>query len=726
MRSPSPNSFWQLPRTPQPPDDPTWWLLNGRTGWHDAKLDNVALAGGRLCLVAAPGSGRLLNETSGSFGGLVPPGNVAVAGDGVIYLLDSKLGHLKWFDPCDCKFKILPCLGGMGSGPRQIGEAHSIAICSGNLFICDTGNRRLLVFSLRGLVLRDIWAPPKSPELVQKWKPYAVACDHRGRVYVSDPANGCVHRFHPSGRWEGILSGFGAVQGIAVDCHNRLYAVMQDQSAVRITDLQGKLLGTASRPEDVASLFPRLPFTVDARGDLGLSSICTPSGFSSVFNPQGEPFALDNVPKDPAPAFATSGTFWSEALDSEFYRCQWHRVVLRGRVAPKTSIVISTYTSEVRQPLEEIPDSAWKTNPTVTGMRGEWEGLIFSGPGRYLWLRLQMNSNGAATPAVESIKLEFPRISLRRYLPAAFGEDPGATDFTDRFLSIFDAGLRSIERKLDDEAVYFDPLSTPAVPKAKEATDFLTWLASWIGVSLDRQWPLELRRRILKQAGKLQAIRGTKTALWRQLLLLLGMQPESVCCPEDQPKTRCVSKPRNCAPREKLPCAWQAPPLILENYQLRRWMFLGSGRLGDDAVLWGKRIIDRSQLGDNAQTGVTKLLITPDPYHDPFLVYSNRFSVFVPATFASSDPRKRALINLLEAEKPAHTQYQLEYVAPRFRIGFQSMIGLDSVVGRYPVGFTLGAALGLASVLSGSAAQPSGPSFEIGGNSRIGSTTKLD
>src|SRR5215471_15647530 len=110
MATQNPNSFWQLPRAPHPPDDPTWWLLNSRVGWNDAKLENVAVAGGRLGLVMVPGSGRLLNEPGGSFGGRVPPGNVAVARDGVIYLLDAKLGHLKWFDPCDCKFKILPCL----------------------------------------------------------------------------------------------------------------------------------------------------------------------------------------------------------------------------------------------------------------------------------------------------------------------------------------------------------------------------------------------------------------------------------------------------------------------------------------------------------------------------------------------------------------------------------------------------------------------------------------
>ena len=105
--------------------------------------------------------------------------------------------------------------------------------------------------------------------------------------------------------------------------------------------------------------------------------------------------------------------------------------------------------------------------------------------------------------------------------------------------------------------------------------------------------------------------------MWKQLLLFLGMQPEAVCCAGSQPKKVCVPKPPNCSPVKK-ECAWEPPALILENYQLRRWLFLGAGRLGDDAILWGKRIINRSQLSGNAQAGVSQLLTTPDPFHDPF------------------------------------------------------------------------------------------------------------
>lgn len=726
MTSTIPNPFWQLPPAPQPPNDPTFRLLNGRVGWQAAELDNVAISSDHLGLLVLPGSGRYLTEPSGSFGGLVLPGNAALTPDGSLYLLDAQAGQIKRFDPCDCQFNKLPCLGGLGTGTRQLQGPHGIGICSGNLLICDTGNHRLLVFAIFGLVLRSIWMPPPSAGLINPWQPYGVAFDHHKRVYVTDPANGCIHRFLPSGKWEKAFFGFGDVRWIAIDGCDRIYSISHGETSARITDKDGKSIGEASRPEEIASSFARLAVKVGARGDLDLRSLCQATGSPGFFSSTGAPLA--SMPPDPPVAFSTIGTFWSEPLDSEFYQCQWHRILLRGQFPPKTVVQISTYTSEVQQPLSQIqglPPEAWQTNLDLTAAAGEWEALIFSGPGRFLWLRLQLAGSGSATPCIESIRLEYPRISLRRYLPAVFAEDPGGTNFADRFLSIFDTTLRSVEREIDNEAALFDPLSTPAAARKSASIDFLSWLASWVGVSLDRQMPIAQRRKILKQSGQFLCIRGTRIGLWKQLLLLLGMDPAGVCCPDDQPRTTCVAKPLNCAPVATQSCAWEPPPLILEHYQLRRWLFLGKGRLGDAAVLWGARIVNRSQLGENAQAGVSQLVTTPDPFRDPFLKYSNQFTVFVPASTGASDQKRRSLINLLEAEKPAHTKYQVEYVAPRLRIGFQSMIGLDAVVARYPSGFKLGQQLGQNSVLSGSSPR-GGPYWAIGRSSRIGAGAKRD
>jgi phage tail-like protein len=721
-----------LPPVPAPPHDPTFWLLDGRTGWRDANLDKVEVTARGKCLALKPqpGSGRSFSEASGSFGGLKLPANVSLGPDGSVYLLDRKHALLKRFDPCQCKFEVVPCLAGAGSGARQLNNARSIAICGSNLFVCDSDNHRLSVFALRGFVLRAHWSPPATAGLTNAWEPFAVAFDGRGRAFVTDPANGCIHRFHPSGKWEKSFPGFGQVTHLAIDCHDHLDFLEEgNPNELRTVDVEGKDVGVLTRTEDLASVLPRASFPIDAAGNLHLTALC--AGDGPVANGV---FDLTGVPTTAAPVknslYHSEGTYLSRPLDSKFYRCQWHRIVLRGCVPVGSHVVVETYTAEAEESLEQIEslaDDVWETRHIVKAIAGEWDCLIRSGGGRFLWLRLKLKSKGAVTPLLENVRVEFPRITSRRFLPAVFGAEPISADFTDRFLSIFDTTLRSIERQVDQQAGLFDPNSAPAGNGKNGRLDFLTWLGTWIGITLDRQWPEARRRKLLKQAARLYDLRGTREGLWRQLVLLLDLDPERLCCADDQPRKRCLPPPANCQPVEKTCCGWQPPPLILEHFQLRRWLFLDAGRLGDQAVLWGKRIVDRSQLDEGAQLDRKRLLTIQDPYRDPFHYYAHKFTVFVPASIEKSEGQRKALENLLQTQRPAHTVSHVEFVKPRFRIGVQSMIGLDSVVGRYPEGVTLNqSALGGASVLTAPPYKQCGPALEIGTRSRIGTTTKLE
>ena len=121
----------QLPPIPRPPHDPTSLLLNWRVGWRAAELQQLS-AERSLVMALSPDTQRSLTESSGSFGGLTPPGNVALGPDNGIYLLDAENAQLKRFDPCECRFMPVPCFGGTGSGPRQLKIPHGIAVCAGN------------------------------------------------------------------------------------------------------------------------------------------------------------------------------------------------------------------------------------------------------------------------------------------------------------------------------------------------------------------------------------------------------------------------------------------------------------------------------------------------------------------------------------------------------------------------------------------------------------------
>ncbi len=728
------NTAELLPPVPKPPHDPAAWLLNFRAGWRGLKLENVEINHIKEGLTLKPlfGSGRLLAEPGGSFGGLVLPPHVAVAQDGSIYLLDQKNGCLKRFDPCLCRFDIVPCTGGLGDKPRQFRDPGGIGICGGNVFICDAGNSRVQIFSLKGFVLRSIWRRPPSNKVSQEWQPTSIAFDQYGRVLVGDSANGCIHLFTFGGGWLDCLNGFGAIKAITVDCDNHLYVQMDGEEEVRIVNVETRIeLNRETSPDKAANRFPAIPFLVTPQGFLILGSVCQATGADPLY-PPGVFDRTGTVVKEPAPPiepmYPLTGEYLSEPLDSDLYRCQWDRVILQGDIPEGTRVTVRSYTAETPLPLgliENVPQENWATNQTafpgeLTEEGNSWDCLIRSEPGRYLWIKLQIDSVGTTSPHLNQIEIKFPRISLRRYLPNVFGFDPLAADFTDRFLEVFDQTFRGIEWEIDNQARFFDPCSAPAGTN-RDRKDFLSWLGSWIGVAVDRQWPVERRRRVLKHIGKLFGQRGTLLGLRRTLELYLGIEPTNIC---KQSKPGCGP----CTAHVSAP--WHPPQLILEHFKLRRWLFLGQGRLGDQAQLWGQQLVNRSQLGGpevngNAQLGITQLKGYQDPFHDPFHVYAHKFTVFAPIGIAHSASQRKGLQRLLETEKPANTDYQIHYVGPKFRIGIQSMIGFDSVVGCYPQGFLLDQAhIGRGTVLASK--RPGGPTLEVGSDARIGTTTRLN
>jgi hypothetical protein len=167
---------------------------------------------------------------------------VACGPDDSLYLLDRKRSQLRRFDPCTCKFEVVPCTGGQGGGARELRNPGDIAVCGGNLFIADTGvekapeadacddesaltkaiqreNHRISVFSLKGFALRGHLRPPPK-EL--PWRPVSLAFDSLSRAWVVD-ALGRLHRFAPSGQWEIAFACAGQVAHIAIDRFDHVY-----------------------------------------------------------------------------------------------------------------------------------------------------------------------------------------------------------------------------------------------------------------------------------------------------------------------------------------------------------------------------------------------------------------------------------------------------------------------------------------------------------------------
>lgn len=87
-----------------------------------------------------------------------------------------------------------------------------------------------------------------------------------------------------------------------------------------------------------------------------------------------------------------------------------------------------------------------------------------------------------------------------------------------RFAGGFDAVVAPILLTLDNLEAYFDPSTAPG--------DFVRWLAEWVGIALDEDWPLERQRALVEEAVDLFDWRGTVRGLSAHVSLYAGTQPE--------------------------------------------------------------------------------------------------------------------------------------------------------------------------------------------------------
>lgn len=720
-----------LPPVARAPHDPRSRMLDARLGWAALALPGVTggvaqdPADGALALAPLPGTGRLLAEPGGGFGGLVLPRHAVQLADGTLVLLDGAQGRLWRLDRCTCQVLPWPCLD--AGGLRVPAGAAGLGAGCGELYAALPALQRVLVIDASNGALRAAWpSPPGAPP----WAPVHAIGVHGGLVAVGDAARGGVHLCSRRGRALRFIGGLGTVRALAADRAGRLYVQREGEAAVVIIDLaSGTVLGQATQPGEVKRRFAPLGLDTSPGGAIDIGPLCEPPTESPRWiGPDGQAQA---APAPALPSYPASGAWISGPIDSGEHGCTWDRVTLVADLPPGTRVRLSATAADALLTDAELADPSrwhgggeWKHPGDADALRcaaADW--MLSSVSGRHGWLQLELSGDTRTTPRLHCVQLDFARISLRRYLPAVFGADPVAAEFTDRWLAVFDRGLRDIEDQVDQQARLFDPLAAPE--------DFLRFIATWVGVVLPAGWPLAQQRRVLAAAPALYPWRGTRAGFAAALSLLLGLDRWSGYQPPNAACLPCPTGARQAA-------RWRAPRLLLEHYQLRRWMATGHARLSDAAKLWGERIVNRSRLdadfplasgggGGGAQLGVTQLLTVQDPLRDPFHVHAHRLSVFVPAGCVAAPGRREALQRFVAAEVPAHTQARLVVVQPRFRVGVQAMLGLDAVIGvrtRAPVLDDADTPLGRATVLpAAGSAFPEPP--RGAGRQRVGLSTVI-
>ena len=144
------------------------------------------------------------------------PRGIAVDGEGNVYVVDSNNHRIQKFDS---NGKFLAQWGSEGTGPGQFKEPWGIAVdAEGNVYVADTWNHRIQKFDSEGNFLlqwgsfRDTGGVAVGAEGLF-WGPRDIAIDAAGNLYVTDTGNKRVQVFDPNGQFLAQWGGFGVEDG---------------------------------------------------------------------------------------------------------------------------------------------------------------------------------------------------------------------------------------------------------------------------------------------------------------------------------------------------------------------------------------------------------------------------------------------------------------------------------------------------------------------------------
>jgi phage tail-like protein len=347
----------------------------------------------------------------------------------------------------------------------------------------------------------------------------------------------------------------------------------------------------------------------------------------------------------------------TRVLDSLIPHCRWHRIRVDADVPSDTAFRIQVASADNDDQPPHLLD--WNSLPENAS-----DQLIDEPPGRFLYVKIALHGTGEASPLIRRVRVDFPRVTSLEQLPAVYREDPDAEDFTERFLSLFDAAMEDLDAAIERFPALLDPAGVPE--------EVLPWLAAFLGVVFDPAWDAALRRRLLRAAPTLFAQRGTLAGIRNAIEMIFGVRP-----------------------------------VIQERVLQRAW-----GALGADSRLGAVRLFGKStarfRLGRSALNAAS-LRSYGNPDHDPLRSEAHRFTVLLPPAAIRDVDGVARLDRLIAQQKPAHTLHTVRVGGKGFIVGRTSVVGIDTQL------------LAPEPPVLGSAARPR----EMPGNTRLSRTSIL-
>jgi phage tail-like protein len=756
-----------------------YYFLNAEGRWPGFHWNGLELSpDGTLALASVPVLTGTLPDAVKTASTPDGPAGLAIDSGGTIYFSDADDNRVRRVLGCDGSVLPVPCMGG-ARGVTGFNSPRGLLIprTRPSLFVVDSGNHRIQVFDLESFQLVEIWGqsnlsgPPQPGSAPGQFNtPWTLAGDSAGNVYVVDYGNKRVQKFSAAGQ---VIRSFCAnVQASALlqqpgdiavlEASGKVWVFVVDiaTATIFIFDRDGNpILDSLGHPRRIQNsqmtkpmgiavsataiyvgdnaanqvfrflLIDRFDLIGPAIGYSGpVAALLLDQAGNLWVHPGG---SLTPVTLQVAKGYGRQGSLWISSTEPVEVpnRCVvWHSLqALTNRFCATAHLdVYACASSDLSHPPAVDPsapnpfsDSKWK--PWIYTANADLTNLFIGGEkAKYLWVGALFSGDGTATARLHQLRVEYDHQTYDQYLPAIYREKeerasffstfdlgvkpPKCEQFLIRLLSLFENFFGGVEHEIRSLPKLFDPF---AAPKA-----FLPWLAGCMGLQIDEKWDEEKQRRIIADIFRLSGLRGTAEGLRETLRIYAGVDATIVepilnaawwALPNSE--SDCCSSCAAAAAASPSGTTWTAT----EN-SILGWTTMLAPAQPQGAVVGTSADLDQSDLISDEDFGSP--LFTDVAFQ--FAVWVYRSQVICPDAMA----RIRALV---DQEKPVHASYHVCVIDPLFRVGFQSRVGIDTLVGGPPRSLALGTgqALGQDGALAGP------PPSLIGEDSRLGVSTRL-
>lgn len=555
--------------------------------------------------------------------------------------------------------------------PLKLGKISAIGVDIDTLYIADSvddNNFRLNAFTKKDYHLR--WTLSKGPAGNNLGKIIDIKCDEKGNIYIFE-GNRVLSinkhsPFYPEPRISCEIGEPGEPKALEVDKEGNRYVLKGNRVYIfrtGETEEERKIVIENFFPSGIAVDAWKEVFVgeEDKTGNesqnektihkLGSDNLFHPLwSYRGVckklaYGPEGRLYVLDGEGKKltrlirkkvnlRASDGSFHGTYLSKPLDSREYGTLWHRLLISGDFVKGTQIEFFYYVSDEKLSESEIEDlnlERWRVGISETsaaqGNKKRDALFLDNAQGRYLWFKIVLSGTEELSPAVRSIGIFFPRASYIDYLPAIYREEPHSKDLLERFLSIFESIIFETDYTIEHIDRFFDACGAPP--------QFLSWLASWLAVPVDKDWTEEKKRLFIRHAISLYKKRGTREGLSDSIELFTGIKPLIV-------ENFRINLP--CKGEEPLPCS------------------------DEDTIFFPPE--EAKIKIDGKEEKLINILFGTERFV---------FSVFLQDPDINTATIKQVR-RIIDEQKPAHTCYNLKVLEPWFYLDMHTYLGINTTL----------------------------------------------